>query len=148
MTATFFPRLILGLSAALMLSAAANAATVRITPLGSHAGEFCRYDRALILEDPDGTRLLYDPGRTVFPKPDRTDGSILSPQKYQNTPHVLRQGRFHFKRFFANGMHDANATGVQRLVNDQRRGIACPGQIGLAHRLTAVQRVADDGVTE
>src|SRR3546814_9023130 len=30
--------------------------TVKITPLGSHAGEFCAFDRALILEDPDGTR--------------------------------------------------------------------------------------------
>ena len=40
-------------------------ATVKITPLGSQDGEFCRYDRALILEDPNGTRLLYDAGRTV-----------------------------------------------------------------------------------
>ena len=39
--------------------------TVKITPLGSHDGEFCRFDRAMILEDPDGTRLLYDAGRTV-----------------------------------------------------------------------------------
>lgn len=38
---------------------------VKITPLGSHDGEFCRFDRALILEDPDGTRILYDAGRTV-----------------------------------------------------------------------------------
>ncbi len=38
---------------------------VKIIPLGSHDGEFCRYDRALIFEDPDGTRLLYDAGRTV-----------------------------------------------------------------------------------
>lgn len=46
-------------------ASSADAATVTITPLGSHAGEFCRYDRALVLEDPDGTRLLYDAGRTV-----------------------------------------------------------------------------------
>jgi L-ascorbate metabolism protein UlaG (beta-lactamase superfamily) len=44
---------------------AASAANVKITPLGSHDGEFCRLDRALILEDPDGTRILYDAGRTV-----------------------------------------------------------------------------------
>jgi len=38
---------------------------VQITPLGSHDGEFCRYDRALLFEDPNGTRILYDAGRTV-----------------------------------------------------------------------------------
>lgn len=50
------------------LSAAAQpclAANVKITPLGSHDGEFCPLDRALIFEDPDGTRILYDAGRTV-----------------------------------------------------------------------------------
>lgn len=41
------------------------AANVSITPLGSHDGEFCRNDRALVLQDPDGTRILYDAGRTV-----------------------------------------------------------------------------------
>jgi L-ascorbate metabolism protein UlaG (beta-lactamase superfamily) len=39
--------------------------TVKITPLGSHDGEFCPADRALLFEDPDGTRILYDAGRTV-----------------------------------------------------------------------------------
>ena len=38
---------------------------VKVTPLGSHDGELCAVDRALILEDPDGTRILYDAGRTV-----------------------------------------------------------------------------------
>ena len=38
---------------------------VHVTPLGSHAGELCRNDRALLFEDPTGLRLLYDPGRTV-----------------------------------------------------------------------------------
>jgi len=40
-------------------------ANVKITPVGSHDGEFCVKDRALIFEDPDGTRILYDAGRTV-----------------------------------------------------------------------------------
>ena len=39
--------------------------TVKITGLGTHDGEFCRRDRALIFEDPDGTRILFDAGRTV-----------------------------------------------------------------------------------
>ena len=49
---------------------------VKITPLGSHEGEFCRFDRALILEDPDGTRLLYDAGRTVAGAADLRLGEI------------------------------------------------------------------------
>jgi len=41
------------------------AQTVKVTPLGGIDGEFCPQDRALIFEDPSGTRILYDPGRTV-----------------------------------------------------------------------------------
>jgi len=44
---------------------AQNPGLVKITPLGSHAGELCRNDRALLFEDPAGVRILYDPGRTV-----------------------------------------------------------------------------------
>ena len=44
---------------------AARAGTDRGTPLGGIDGEFCPLDRALIFEDPNGTRILYDPGRTV-----------------------------------------------------------------------------------
>jgi L-ascorbate metabolism protein UlaG (beta-lactamase superfamily) len=52
------------------------AADVKITPLGSQQGEFCQLDRALIFEDPDGTRLLYDPGRTVAGPGDPRLGKI------------------------------------------------------------------------
>ena len=41
------------------------AQTVKVTPLGGIDGEFCPQDRALLFEDPNGTRVLYDPGRTV-----------------------------------------------------------------------------------
>ena len=34
------------------------AENVKITPLGSNHGEFCQLDRAMVLEDPDGTRIL------------------------------------------------------------------------------------------
>jgi L-ascorbate metabolism protein UlaG (beta-lactamase superfamily) len=51
------------LVAALALPAAAQ--TVKVTPLGGIDGEFCPQDRALVFEDPNGTRVLYDPGRTV-----------------------------------------------------------------------------------
>lgn len=41
------------------------AQTVRITPLGAAAREFCVGDRALLFEDPTGVRVLIAPGRTV-----------------------------------------------------------------------------------
>lgn len=63
-------------------SAHAAGKTVKITPLGSHSGDFCRYDRALLFEDPDGTRILYDAGRTVRgaddPRLGRIDAVLLS----------------------------------------------------------------------
>jgi len=49
---------------------------VKVTPLGSHDGEFCRLDRAMIFEDPDGTRILYDAGRTVRGADDPRLGNI------------------------------------------------------------------------
>ncbi len=55
---------------------AAQANNVQVTPLGSMEGEFCQLDRALIFEDPDGTRLLYDPGRTVAGADDPRLGNI------------------------------------------------------------------------
>lgn len=54
----------------------ARADNVQVTPLGSMDGEFCQLDRALIFEDPDGTRLLYDPGRTVAGADDPRLGKI------------------------------------------------------------------------
>ena len=60
----------------------ALAQNVKITPLGSHDGELCPFDRALVFEDPDGTRLLYDAGRTVRggsdPRLGRIDAILLS----------------------------------------------------------------------
>ena len=64
----------LGLSG--MATQPAWSANVNVTPLGSHAGEFCRTDRALIFEDPDGTRILYDAGRTVRGPNDERLGDV------------------------------------------------------------------------
>jgi L-ascorbate metabolism protein UlaG (beta-lactamase superfamily) len=59
-----------------------QAPRVKITPLGSHDGEFCARDRALVFEDPDGTRILYDAGFTVRgpndPRLGRIDAVLLS----------------------------------------------------------------------
>src|SRR5262245_60407243 len=43
----------------------ASAQTVKVTPLGSHTGELCQNDRALLFEDPTGVRILYDVGTAV-----------------------------------------------------------------------------------
>ncbi len=47
------------------VSTQAGVGMVQVTPLGSHAGELCFADRAIVFEDPKGIRILYDPGRTV-----------------------------------------------------------------------------------
>ncbi len=65
-----------GFCLALGVSASANASDVKVTPLGSHDGEFCSRDRALIFEDPNGTRILYDAGRTVAGPDDPRLGDI------------------------------------------------------------------------
>ena len=62
------------LSAALAFPALAQ--TVKVTPLGGIDGEFCPQDRALVFEDPNGTRILYDPGRTVAGASDPRLGKI------------------------------------------------------------------------
>jgi len=64
------------------VQAAAGAGNVKVTPLGSHDGEFCARDRALVFEDPDGTRILYDAGFTVRgpndPRLGKIDAVLLS----------------------------------------------------------------------
>jgi len=71
-----YTTLILLASLSLISAQPVVAANVKITPLGSHDGEFCTFDRAMILEDPDGTRVLYDAGRTVAGADDPRLGKI------------------------------------------------------------------------
>lgn len=66
---------IIGLTAA-VLAAPAAAQSVKVTPLGGVDGELCPQDRALVFEDPNGTRILYDPGRTVAGAEDPRLGKI------------------------------------------------------------------------
>ena len=65
---------LLAVSAAMTFPALAQ--TVKVTPLGGIDGEFCPQDRALVFEDPNGTRILYDPGRTVAGAADPRLGKI------------------------------------------------------------------------
>ena len=70
--------------------------TVKVTPLGSHSGEFCSRDRAIVFEDPDGTRLLYDAGRTVAGANDARLGKIdVVLVSHMHGDHV---GNHHIKR--------------------------------------------------
>ncbi|WP_309044297.1 MBL fold metallo-hydrolase [Marinobacter sediminicola] len=64
------------LSLGLVPGAGAAEGDVKVTPLGSHDGEFCALDRAMVFEDPNGTRILYDAGRTVAGPDDSRLGKI------------------------------------------------------------------------
>ena len=66
----------IALMIAQMVASAAYGSSVKVTPIGSHDGEFCRFDRALIFEDPNGTRLIYDVGRTVAGGEDERLGDL------------------------------------------------------------------------
>jgi L-ascorbate metabolism protein UlaG (beta-lactamase superfamily) len=82
-------RLTVGLAVAALLAGCAimedrpaGPGTVKITALGTHDGELCAADRAMVFEDPDGTRILYDAGRTVRgpddPRLGKIDAVLLS----------------------------------------------------------------------
>ena len=66
------------LTAALALAGASSssAQNVKITAVGSHSGELCARDRAIIFEDPTGVRLLYDVGDTTTGADDPRLGTI------------------------------------------------------------------------
>ena len=71
-----FAALSMCIGCALLPCSALAQQSVKITPLGGIDGEFCPQDRALIFEDPNGTRILYDPGRTVAGANDPRLGKI------------------------------------------------------------------------
>lgn len=78
----YLPAMAVALVATLLHAAPAFSQTVKITPLGSHDGEFCGRDRAMLLEDPNGTTFLFDVGRTVAgagdPRLGKVDVVLLS----------------------------------------------------------------------
>ncbi len=63
----------LALAAAAATAAAQN---VKITPIGSHPGELCASDRAIVFEDPTGVRFLYDPAHNVTAGDDPRLGTV------------------------------------------------------------------------
>src|SRR4051794_33626067 len=62
---------------ALLLSVVPSLAqSVKITPIGSHPGELCANDRAMIFEDPTGVRFLYEAAQNVTGGDDPRLGAI------------------------------------------------------------------------
>jgi hypothetical protein len=62
---------------ALLLAAfPALAQNVKITPIGSHPGELCANDRAIVFEDPTGVRFLYDAAQNMTGGNDPRLGAI------------------------------------------------------------------------
>lgn len=78
---------LLVLLAAALASAPAWAQTVKVTPLGAVAGQFCAADRALLFEDPTGVRVLIAPGRTV--------GTTANPSVGSADPRLGSTGSVH-----------------------------------------------------
>src|SRR5262245_44838775 len=67
----------IALACGLALACSAGwAQNVKITPLGSHAGELCDRDRATLFEDPTGVRILYDAGHSVTGGDDARLGEV------------------------------------------------------------------------
>lgn len=98
---------------------------VKVIPLGSHDGEFCSRDRALIFEDPDGTRLLYDAGRTVAGATDSRLGRIdVVLVSHMHGDHV---GNQHIKRVNAGECAKPETT-VNALPNTSSVNIAMAKQ--------------------
>jgi len=62
--------------ALLLGSFPALAQNVKITSLGTHPGELCANDRAMVFEDPTGVRFLYDAGQSVTGGDDPRLGTI------------------------------------------------------------------------
>src|SRR5258706_591739 len=60
----------------LLAVAPASDQNVKITPIGSHPGELCASDRAMVFEDPTGVRFLYDPAHNVTAGDDPRLGTI------------------------------------------------------------------------
>jgi L-ascorbate metabolism protein UlaG (beta-lactamase superfamily) len=84
---------------AILSPAQLYAQNVKITPLGSHDGELCSADRALLFEDPTGVRILYDAGATVAGGSDPRLGDV----------HAILLSHAHSDHIGANKLGDLNA---------------------------------------
>ncbi len=79
--------------AVLLAAFPALAQNVKITPIGSHPGELCANDRAIIFEDPTGVRFLYDAAQNVTGGNDPRLGTIhLVLLSHAFDPHLVVAG--------------------------------------------------------
>src|SRR5437868_3554220 len=101
--------------AAAMAAGAAVAQNVKVTPLGTHDGEFCSRDRALIFEDPNGTRILYDPGQSVLGPDDSRLGKIdVVLVSHMHSDHV---GNAHPRQLNSGTCASPDVTAVKEVPN-------------------------------
>ena len=108
--------------AAAMVAGAAMAQNVKVTPLGTHDGEFCGRDRALVFEDPNGTRILYDPGMSVMGGEDPRLGKIdVVLVTHMHFDHV---GGARIKELNSGTCASPNATAVKSYPNTNAVDIA------------------------
>jgi len=116
-----FTRIALSGAAAALMAIPALGQTVKVTPLGGAEGEFCPQDRALVFEDPNGTRILYDPGRTVAGAEDPRLGKIdIILVSHMHGDHV---GNAHSKAWNS-GSCDKPDTSVSAMPNSSAVNIA------------------------
>lgn len=108
--------------AAGMAAGAAFAQNVKVTPLGTHDGELCNRDRALVFEDPTGTRILYDPGMSVMGGDDPRLGKIdVVLVTHMHFDHV---GGARIKELNSGTCASPNATAVKSYPNTNAVDIA------------------------
>ena len=108
---------------------------MKITPLGSHAGEFCDRDRATIFEDPTGVRILYDAGHSVTGAGDPRLGSV----------HVVLLSHAHGDHMGDRKMSAPNAGACDKPDTVSAAPHSTTGEIAAAKN-AAVMMIADMGV--
>jgi L-ascorbate metabolism protein UlaG (beta-lactamase superfamily) len=123
---------------------------VRITPLGSHAGELCRNDRALLFEDPAGVRILYDPGRTVDEGDPRLGDVHVILLSHAHTDHVgdQRPNRSAPGTCAAPASGGANAnTNLASIAAAKNSAVLAPGELDqfISRKIQNIQGAAPGG---
>jgi L-ascorbate metabolism protein UlaG (beta-lactamase superfamily) len=113
----------------------ASAQNVKVTPLGSHAGELCTNDRATIFEDPTGVRILYDVGQSVTGADDPRLGEV----------HVVLLTHAHGDHIGAAKLSAANAGTCEKPQLVSAAPNSTTAEIAAAKN-AAIMMVADMGV--
>jgi L-ascorbate metabolism protein UlaG (beta-lactamase superfamily) len=128
-----------------------SSALVKVTPLGSHTGELCRNDRAILFEDPSGVRILYDPGRTVDEADTRLGEVHVMLLSHAHTDHIGDV------RPSAGGTCAAPATGAANVNSNfasiaalKNAAVLAPGELSayLARKIQSIRGAAPGACAE